>query len=74
MQMASNDIRLETKHYRFLAMNLHSLKKEMFVAADLVLIKISATKISMSIFEEFTMNIVEYGLVFEMCSFYILTR
>ena len=39
MQMASNDIRLEIKHYRFLAMNLHSLKKEMFVAADLVLIK-----------------------------------
>ena len=39
MQMASNDIRLETKHYRFLAMNLHGLKKEMFVAADLVLIK-----------------------------------
>ena len=39
MQMASDDIRLEIKHYRFLAMNLHSLKKEMFVAADLVLIK-----------------------------------
>ena len=44
MQMASNDIRLETKHYRFLAMNLHSLKKEMFVAADLVLIKNFSSK------------------------------
>ena len=44
MQMASNDIHLETKHYRFLAMNLHSLKKEMFVAADLVLIKNFSSK------------------------------
>ena len=67
MQMASDDIRLEIKHYRFLAMNLHSLKKEMFVAADLVLIKNFSNK-----------NIDEYilrvsnDLVIEMCSFYIL--
>ena len=44
MDMASNDIRLETKSGQFIAMNLHSCEKEIFVAADLVLIENFATK------------------------------
>ena len=39
MDMASNDIRLETKNGQFIAMSLHSFEKEIFVAANLVLIK-----------------------------------
>ena len=39
MDMASNDIRLETKNGQFIAMSLHGCEKEIFVAADLVLIK-----------------------------------
>ena len=44
MDMASNDIRLETKNGQLIAMNLHSCEKEIFVAADLVLIENFATK------------------------------
>ena len=58
MDMASNDIRLETKNGQFIAMSLHSFEKEIFVAANLVLIKSFATKISMSIFPEFAINVV----------------
>ena len=58
MDMASNDIRLETKNGQFIAMSLHSFEKEIFVAANLVLIKNFAAKISMSIFPELPINVV----------------
>ena len=58
MDMASNDIRLETKNGQFIAMSLHSCEKEIFVTADLVLIKRFATRISMSISQEFAINVV----------------
>ena len=61
MDMASNDIRLETKNGQLIAMNLHSCGKEIFIAADLVLIENFATKILMSIFQKLTINVDEYG-------------
>ena len=44
MDKVRSDIRLETKNGPFIAMYLHSCKKEIFLDADLVLIKNDKSK------------------------------